>query len=323
MKSMCRRLVVAGLSAAALVAAATGAFADNVKVRLAYLTADSMLPMMYAQEKGYFKDAGIDLEATAVQGGPAVVAALASGEADIGYSAFIPPINGHIAGVPIKLFLTLAHEAQPDHLYTFIVSSKASGIADVKGLAGKKVAINANGGLCDLMLRDHLAANGMKIDDVQVVVLPFPETEKALEQGGVDATCSVNPFYASILSNGAIGAKVVASGMLADLKTPVVQDGVYGLEDWLAKNGDAATKFAQVMDKARKELLADRSLLEAESVKQMELTPESAKSFVLPILKPEMTISAEDVQRVLDAMIRNGMNPGPLNGADFVAPVKY
>jgi ABC-type nitrate/sulfonate/bicarbonate transport system substrate-binding protein len=314
---------MAGLSAAALVAAATGALAENAKVRLAYLVADSMLPMMYAQEKGYFKDAGIDLEATAVQGGPAVVAALASGEADIGYSAFIPPINGHIAGVPIKLMLTLAHESQPDHLYTFIVASKASGIADMKGLAGKKVVINANGGLCELMLRDHLSANGMKFEDVQLVVLPFPETEKALEQGSVDATCSVNPFYASITTNANVGAKVVASGMLADLSTPVVQDGVYGLEDWLAKNGDASAKFAQVMDKARKELLADRGLLEAASVKHMELTPEAAKSFTLPILKPEMNISAEDVQRVLDAMIRNGMNPGPLNGADFVAPVTY
>ncbi|NMD08227.1 MAG: ABC transporter substrate-binding protein [Phyllobacteriaceae bacterium] len=314
---------MAGLSAAAWVAAATGALAENAKVRLAYLVADSMLPMMYAQEKGYFKDAGIDLEATAVQGGPAVVAALASGEADIGYSAFIPPINGHIAGVPIKLMLTLAHESQPDHLYTFIVASKASGIADMKGLAGKKVVINANGGLCELMLRDHLSANGMKFEDVQLVVLPFPETEKALEQGSVDATCSVNPFYASITTNANVGAKVVASGMLADLSTPVVQDGVYGLEDWLAKNGDASAKFAQVMDKARKELLADRGLLEAASVKHMELTPEAAKSFTLPILKPEMNISAEDVQRVLDAMIRNGMNPGPLNGADFVAPVTY
>jgi ABC-type nitrate/sulfonate/bicarbonate transport system substrate-binding protein len=323
MKTLCRRLVLTGLSAAALAVAATGAFADNVKVRLAFLMADSMLPMMYAQEKGYFKDAGIDLETTAVQGGPAVVAAVASGDADIGYSAFIPPINGHIAGVPIKLFLTLAHEAQPDHLYTFIVASKASGIADVKGLVGKKVVINANGGLCDLMLRDHLAANGQKIEDVQLVVLPFPETEKALEQGSVDASCSVNPFYASIMSNANIGAKVVASGMLADLATPVAQDGVYGTDEWLAKNGDAAVKFAQVMDKSRKELLADRALLEAEAVKQMELTPEAAKTFVLPILKPEMTLTGADVQPVLDAMIRNQMNPGPLNGDDIVATVKY
>jgi hypothetical protein len=36
-----------------------------------------------------------------------------------------------------------------------------------------------------------------------------------------------------------------------------------------------------------------------------------------------MAITAADVQRILDAMIKTGMNPGPLNGADFVAEVKY
>jgi ABC-type nitrate/sulfonate/bicarbonate transport system substrate-binding protein len=279
--------------------------------------------MLYAQEKGYFKDAGIDLEATAVQGGPAAVAALASGEADVGYAAFVPPINARIGGVPLKLFLTLAHEQAPDHLATFITASKSSGITDMKGAKGKNISFNANGGLCELMWRSHLAATGMKIEDVNVVVLPFPEQEKALEQGSIDATCTVNPFYASIKSNAAIGAFDVAKGMLADLTEPSVQDGLFATEDWLGKNGDAAVKLAQVMDRARKELMADRALMEAEAVKHMELTPEAAKSFFLPIVKMEMNISGADVQRVLDAMIATGMQEGPLNGADFVAEIKY
>ena len=323
MHKFTRRFLVAGLASVALGASAFGAAAENEKVRLAYLLADSMLPMMYAQEKGYFKDSGIDVEATAVQGGPAAVAALASGEADVGYAAFVPPINARIGGVPIKLFATLAHELSPDHLSTFIAASKASGITDMKGVKGKKISFNANGGLCELMWRDHLAANGMKIEDVEVVVLPFPEQEKAMEQGNIDATCTVNPFYASIKSNANLGATDVAKGMLADLSTPAIQDGLFATEDWLAKNPEAAAKFLQVMDKARKELTADRTALEAASVKHLELTPEAAKSMFLPIYKMEMNITGADVQRVLDAMISTGMQQGPLNGADFVAEIKY
>lgn len=318
MKSLTKRMLMGTIAAAAIMATSLGAFAENAKVRLAFLYADSMLPTLYAQEKGYFKDAGIDLEVTAVQGGPAAVAALASGEADIAYSAFIPPINARNGGLPVKLLMTLGHEAEPDKKFTFIVASKASGVSEFKALAGKKVSVNANGGLCELMLRDHLAKNGMKFEDVQLVVLPFPEQEKALEQGGIDANCTVNPFYASILANSAIGAKVVAEGMLADLSTPVIQDGIYGLEEWIGKNGDAIAKFTAVMDKARKELMADRALLEAASVKHLELTPEAAKNMSLPIVKQEMTITAADVQKVLDAMIKTGMHPGPLYGADYV-----
>jgi hypothetical protein len=63
--------------------------------------------------------------------------------------------------------------------------------------------------------------------------------------------------------------------------------------------------------------------MEAAAVKYMELTPAAAKSFSLPIVRPEMSIGAADVQRILDAMIKTGMQKGPLNGADFVAGVKY
>lgn len=312
-----------GVVLAALMAASPAAFAENVKVRVAYLVADSMLPALYANDKGYFKDAGIDAEFTAVQGGPAVVAAIASGDADIGYAAPVPPINGHIAGVPIRMFLQLGQEVDPDKKFVWLVASKASGIADVAGSKGKKIGFNANGGLCELAWRDHLAASGLKIEDVQPVVLPFPEQEAALEQGGIDATCTINPFMASISGNAKIGASVIAAGTLADLKTPLINDALFATDEWLGKNNDAAVKVAQVMDKARKELLADRAGLEAAAVKYMELKPEDAKNFNLPIVKQEMTVTGADVQPLLDAMVKTGMQQGPLKGDDFVATIKY
>ena len=311
------------LAAAAMVAVVPAAFADMAKVRLAYFVSDSMLPALYAKDKGYFTEAGIDLDMIAVQGGPAVVAAIASGEADIGYSAFVPPINGRINGVPVKLFLVLSHEAEPDHKFTFITASKASGITTLAGVKGKKISMNANGGLCELMWRDQLAAIGMKLEDAQMVVLPFPEQEAALEQGNVDAACTINPFHASMLTNPKLAPVDLAKGMLADLKTPVISDGVYASETYLAEHSAQASGFAKVMDRARKELLADPAALEAASVKYLELTPEAAKHMVLPIVTPSMAISGDDVQKVLDAMIKSGMQPGPLKGSDFVAEVKY
>ena len=318
-----KRAVIGGVTLAAIMASGVAALADNAKVRIAYLVADSMLPALYAQDKGYFKDAGIDAEFIAVQGGPAVVAAVASGDADIGYASPVPPINGHLNGVPIKMFLQLGQEVDPDKKFVFLVASAASGIKDVAGAKGKKISFNANGGLCELAWRDHLAAAGLKIEDVQSVVLPFPEQEAALEQGNIDATCTINPFFASMSGNAKLGAVKIAAGTLADLKEPLMNDALFAKEDWLSGNGATASKFAVVMDKARRELLADRAALEGAAVKYMELKPEDAKSFNLPIVKPEMAITGADVQRILDAMIKTGMQQGPLNGAEFVAEVKY
>lgn len=317
------RGVLGGVAIATVLASAIAASAEDAKVRFAYFLADSMLPALYAQEKGYFAAAGIAPEFIAVQGGPAVVAAIASGEADIGYSSPVPPINGRLNGVPIKMFLQLSQEVDPDKKYTWLVASGASGIKDMAGVKGKKIAFNANGGLCELMWRDHLAAAGLTIDDVQPVVLPFPEQEAALEQGNIDATCAINPFYSSISGNAALAPVAIASGTLHDLTQPLMNDALFASDDWLAANGETVVKVAQVMDKARHELLGDRAALEGAAVQFMELTPEAAKAFNLPIVTESMAITGADVQRILDAMITTGMQPGPLNGADFVAEVKY
>ncbi len=323
MASFIRRAVLSGVAVAAVLASTVSAWAENTKVRFAYLVADSMLPALYAQDKGYFAEAGIDPEFIPVQGGPAVVAAIASGEADVGYAALVPPINGRLNGVPVKIFLQLGKEAEPDHKYVWLVTSSASGITDLAGVKGKKISFNANGGLCELAWRDHLATVGLTIADVEPVVLPFPEQEAALEQGNIDATCTINPFYSSMGANAALGAVTLAAGTLADLSTPLANDGLFATEDWLAANAGAPAAIAQVMDKARKELLADPAAMAAAAEKFMELTPEAAKTFTLPVVDEGMTITAADVQRLLDAMIKTGMQTGPLNGADFVVETEY
>jgi len=323
MAKFIRHAVLGGVAAATVLILALTASAQDTKLRIAYFLADSMLPALYAEQKGYFAEAGLAPEFIAVQGGPAVVAAIASGEADVGYAAPVPPINGRLNGVPVKMFLQLAQEVDPDKKYTWLVASGVSGIKDMAGVKGKKIGFNANGGLCELMWRDHLAAAGMTIDDVQPVVLPFPEQEAALEQGNIDATCAINPFYSSMVGNAALAPVTIAAGTLHDLSTPLMNDALFATDDWLAANGETAVKLAQVMAKARHELLNDRAGLEAAAVKFMELTPEAAKSFNLPIVTENMSITGADVQRILDAMIATGMQPGPLNGADFVADIKY
>lgn len=308
------------LACAALVVAVsmTAARAENVKLRFAYLLADSVLPIMAAQKAGKYAEAGIDLELVEVQGGPAVVAALAAGEADIGYAAPVPPINARLNGVNVKMILALAHEVDPDKKFSWLVATKASGVTKLADIKGKKIAFNANGGLCELTWRDHLMAAGIPFDQVEPVILPFPQQEAALEQGSIDAACTVNPFYSSLIANKAIGATILAEGIIADEKEPVINDVIFATDDYLAANRDTLKTFAGVTDKARRDLLADRAKEVAAAVEFLGLTPETAQTFHLPILRPEMTISAADVQKLLDSMHKTGMIPEPVKADDMV-----
>lgn len=315
------RILAAGAVATAFGSSlfAPPALAENTKLRLAYLMADSMLSVMVAKDAGEYEAAGIDLEIFEAQGGPAVVAALASGSADLGYSAPIPPINARMNGVPLKLVLALGHEKAPDMQYTGFVASKASGIADVAGVKGRKIALNANGGLCELAWRDHLAAAGLTWEDVQPVVLPFPQIEAALQQGAIDAACVVNPFYAAIMHNPDIGAVEIATGMLADLTTPGLSDVIFANESYIAEHPEAIRAFAEVTEASRARLLADKELLTAAAEKYVGLTPEAARDVRLPVARESTVVELSDVQYLLDALERHGMMTAPITAEDLTA----
>lgn len=311
-----RNSITIGMLAVAVTSGS--AQAENIKLRFAYLLADSMLPIIAAQKAGAYDKAGIDLELTEVQNGPAVVAAIASGEADIGYAAPIPPINARLNGVKVKMILALAHEVDPDTKFIWLIASKASGISKLDDIKGKKISFNANGGLCELAWRDHLLKAGLSFDEVSPVVLPFPQQEAALEQGSIDAACTVNPFYSSITANKAIGSSVIARGMLADEKEPVINDVIFATDDYLSANREALKKFAAVTDQAYKDLLADRAKEEAAAVEFLGLTPETAKTFILPTIENDMKIERADVQKLLDSMHKTGMLPDAVTADDMV-----
>lgn len=298
---------------------ATAASAENVKLRLSYIMADSMLSVMVAKDAGAYEAAGIDLELYEAQGGPAVVAALASGSADLGFSAPIPPINARMNGVPIKLVLTLGHERAPDMQYTGFVASAASGITALSDLPGHKIALNANGGLCELAWRDHLAAANVSWSDVQTVVLPFPQVEAALQQGAIDAACVVNPFYASIMHNSEIGAVEIATGMLADLTVPGLSDVIYANESFITEHPEAIQAFAKVTEESRAKLLADHSLLVAAGEKYVGLTAAVAQDMRLPVARESTVVEPGDVQHLLDALARHGMMTTPITVEDLTA----
>lgn len=109
-----QRGVLGGMAIAAILASSISAWAEGTMGRFAYFLADSMLPALYAQDMGYFTAAGIEPEFITVQGGPTMVPAIASGEADIGYAAPVPSINGRFKGVPVTMFLRLAQVVTPD-----------------------------------------------------------------------------------------------------------------------------------------------------------------------------------------------------------------
>src|SRR5690349_14144572 len=167
-------LRAAGLSLAFALAAATTAQAQELtKLRITNFTNIVVTPIFYGLEKGWYKEAGLDIEIVKVATGAASVSAVAANQADIGWAAATVPMFARSQGVPVKIFMTADQEGPPDHYGTHIDATAKSGISKFADAKGKTIMINAFGTAGELAIRERLMDAGVAWDDVKKVVVPF------------------------------------------------------------------------------------------------------------------------------------------------------
>jgi ABC-type nitrate/sulfonate/bicarbonate transport system substrate-binding protein len=282
-----------------------------------------VLGLYHGIDKGYFKEAGLDLELVRVATGAAAVSAVASGQADIGWAATTVPIFARSNGVKVKAFMTADQEGPPDHYGTFIEASAKSGINSFADLKGKTVMINAFGTAGELAIRDRLQKAGLSWDDVKKVTVPFPQMQAALELGNADVAVTIQPMHAAIMANKAIGAKVLDVGTLSDSRTKAVTASVYfASDDWLAKNETTALAFGRAFLRAQKEVHADPKL-RLELVMKIAGMDKATAETVPEAWFETLAITKEAATPAYDTLIRTGMMTKSFPVEDVIATLPF
>jgi NitT/TauT family transport system substrate-binding protein len=182
---------------------------EKVKVGLLMINADA--GVFLALEKGYFREQGLAVELTYfASSGGLQMAALTTGELDVGSGAIGPGIYNAVAGGVNMRVVASKSRVGPRASGKFMVrrsllnAGKPVAIKDIKG---RVVALNSAGGLSRLYLDGLLKKGGLKETDVVVRVMPFNEMVGALSQGAVDVAFLVQPFI-TIVDEKGIGAGI-------------------------------------------------------------------------------------------------------------------
>lgn len=241
-----RKLLQGGAAAAAL--AALGAPQVHAqagpKIRIGFWPVAAGLPFFAAIEKGYFKEAGLDVEPLKFAGAQQVMEAMLSGRSD-GSSNGTGAANlaiGEIAQPGLfKIFCTNPSNAR-FVLDEFIVA-KDSAFKTMADLKGKKVASGPgiqNVTLCKTML-ERAGASG-----VTVTELPIGQHIASLVAGQVDACYTLEPTGTIGRMNGTtrvIEAGVVARYILGDPMAPWHGGAASLTSEFIKKNPEVAKKF--------------------------------------------------------------------------------
>jgi NitT/TauT family transport system substrate-binding protein len=165
-----------------------------------------------AQERGYFKQEGLDVEFLPGMIGPDALPALATGRLDAVGGSFQPGIVNAVVkrGLPIKIVAALSSYS-PGWDSGFLLVRKElidqGKVKDWKDLKGLSMAVaTGRPGLGDYITSKALAKGGLTLDDVKIIEMPFTNVVAALKTGGIDAAHSAEP-QATIAGDGGIAVK--------------------------------------------------------------------------------------------------------------------
>lgn len=156
---MFRRMFVA--LAALLCATAPAAAQDRVSLRLNWLLYGFHTPFHLGVERGYYREAGIELTIGEGQGSARAVQLVAAGSDTFGLSDGASIINGVARGAPVQAVMGIMNRSP-----FAIIVREDSGIRTMRDLAGRTIA--ATTGEAGLVIFPALLrANGMAPDAVR------------------------------------------------------------------------------------------------------------------------------------------------------------
>jgi NitT/TauT family transport system substrate-binding protein len=193
---MRRRAILAAtpaLVAAPYMARAQTGKPEKAKVVLAVGGKSALyyLSLTIAEKKGFFKEAGLDVEINDFQGGAKSLQALMGGSADVVAGAYEHTIRMQQRGQPITGFVLMGRGMQIAIGLRNDVAAKVKGPADIKGM---KFGVSAPGSSTHMLLLNWAAKGGLKASDVVAIGVGAGATVvAAIEKGEIDGVSQTDP----------------------------------------------------------------------------------------------------------------------------------
>lgn len=290
--------IILGLSLVATGCGGDGdAEASSGSVKLGYFPLVHTATAVHAEEAGLFEDEELDVELAATPGGAQAIPSLVAGDYDVTYANYTSAILAAQQGLPL-VFVAGNDVGSTDHGIFVAADSPIEVVAD---LAGRTFAVNNLQNIGTIAIKAQLEDAGVDPDTVELVEMPYPDMQAALERGDVDAIWQVEPFQAS--------AQAAGFRKIGDLFAgPVEGMPVAG---WVTTK-EFAGEQADDLDALRAALAASADELRDQRDALVQLVPtytEVDAAVVEAVELPEWNaeLQEEELQRTADLMLEYGI----------------
>jgi NitT/TauT family transport system substrate-binding protein len=174
----------------------------NLRIAVGGKALVAYLPLTIAEQRGYFKQEGLDVEISDFQAGNKALEALVGGSADIGSGAYEHTIYMAAKGIPLK---AVALQANSFGLVVGVQKDKAPLYHSLNDLKGMKIGVTGPGSASAMGLRMLLGKASLTGDDVAIIgVGGGPGAVAAVKSGKLDAIANFDPVISLLQRDGAI-----------------------------------------------------------------------------------------------------------------------
>lgn len=240
-------------------------------------------PYAIALDKGYFKQAGVDVASILTsKGGGTSVRNMMAGDTLFAEVAFPAALSALKEGFPIKII-----SGGTDGPSSFWVTRPDMKIDTPEDLKGKRFVYSRPKSVSESSILAVLKSHGLKPSDVQMVAIgDFGAGLTALEHNKIDIAIIPEPIYSQKMK---AGAKYKIIPWLDSKLPPYTQTVGIATNDMIAKKGDKLRAVIEGRRKGADVIYADQKEAVAALAKGYNLPPDIAASSVAGILKQTPT----------------------------------
>ena len=279
-------LAILGIAVAASPAAAQ----KKIQISIAHPpVALHLLPIMVAQDRGYFAAEGLEVQNNFMAGGSAAAAAMMGGSVDATSGAMARAVLLRAKGIKVKLLNAIAGIRD----WAIVVDSKRhAGVKSISALKGLKIATPRRGSDGDQIINWIVRSAGMKVgDDVSLVQIGgFQNHMIAIQKGDVDGSIMPEPFVSMGARKGTVHRVVdLLKGEGPKIMGNRVWTGLLVKEEFLQKRPEVAAKMTRAIAKAIRAIYADHDMAISVAAKRM---PKVGKDLLTEMIPLRLTTSS-------------------------------
>ena len=206
------------------------------------------LPLTLAEQLGYFKAEGLEVEISDFAGGTQALRAVVGGSADVCSGAYEHTIN--LQG-KAQMFKAFVLQGRAPQIAIGVSTKTMAQYKTVADLRGKKIGVSAPGSSTNMVANLILSRAGLKASDVSFIgVGTSAGALSAMRSGQIDAISNIDPVMTMLEQKGDV--KIISDtrtikGTVEVFGGPMPAACLYAPADYLVQNSNTCQALANAI----------------------------------------------------------------------------